>query len=205
MVVCTVALVAWGVFAFGSPYPWAYGPLALGSALVGLLGLFTGRDPSGPLNCVLLVALSGIAVVAIVQLIPLPLDWLTRVSPGTVAYLARYRYSVITDPFGDTTLLCMPSPSHRRRPSSSSSSSSRPPCCWWACCAACAPTTAMRLTKGIVFVGFALAILAIGQKAALGDHAFGGMCRHHWLLGTRVAAHHAVGLFVTRTTSAAGC
>lgn len=177
MVVCTVALVAWGVFAFGSPYPWAYGPLALGSALVGLLGLFTGSRPLWTTNRVLLVALSGIAVVAIVQLIPLPLDWLTRVSPGTVAYLARYdlRYSVITDPFGDTTLL-------------RHAVSIAPPktilfiqlfvaaaLLLVGLLRSLSRTTAMRLTKGIVFVGFALAILAIGQKAALGDHAFGGM------------------------------
>ncbi len=178
MVAGTVTLVAWGVFAFGSPYPWAYGPLAVGSALVGLLGLFTGSRPVWSPNRILLVALAGIAIVALVQLIPLPLDWLTRVSPGTVAFLARFdlRYSVITDPFGDTAAVL------------THAASIAPPktilfiqlflaaaLLLVGLLRSLSRTTAMRLTKGIVFVGFALAVFAIAQKAVLGDHAFGGM------------------------------
>ena len=44
----TLVLVAWGVLAFGSPYPWAYVPLATCSALVGLLAWF-GTGPPGRL------------------------------------------------------------------------------------------------------------------------------------------------------------
>lgn len=178
MVVGTIALVAWGVFAFGAVYPWAYGPLAIGSALVGLLGLVTGSRPVWASNRVLLVALAGIAVVTAVQLIPLPLDWLTRVSPGTVAYLARYdlRYSVITDPFGDVT-------SALRHAVSIAPARTILFIQLFAAAAlllvgllrSLSRTTAMRVTKGIVFVGFALALFGIAQKAMLGDHAFGGM------------------------------
>lgn len=178
MVVCTTALVAWGVFAFGAVYPWAYQPLAIGSVLVGLLGLFTGSRPVWASNRLLMAALAGIALVAAAQLIPMPLGWLTRLSPGTVAYLARYdlRYSVITDPFGDTAAVL----TH-----AVSIAPARTILFVQLFLAAAillvgllrslSRTTAMRLTKGIVFVGFALAVFGIAQKAILGDHAFGGM------------------------------
>ncbi len=166
------------MFAFGAVYPWAYGPLAAGSALVGLLGLFTGSRPVWASNRLLLVALAGIAAVAVVQLVPLPLDRLTRVSPGTVAWLARYdlRYQVITDPFGDTAAVI-------RHATSIAPAKTILFIQLFVAAAlllagllrSLSRTAAMRLTKGIVFVGFALAILGIGQKAVLGDHAFGGM------------------------------
>ncbi len=178
MVACTVALVAWGVFAFGAVYPWAYGPLAVGSVLVGLLGLFTGSRPVWTSNRWLLVALAGIAAVAGLQLVPLPLDWLARISPGTVAYLARYdlRYSVIVDPFGEVTSAL------RHAISIAPAKTGLFIQLFIAAALLLAGllrtltrTTAMRLTKGIVFVGFALAVFGIAQKAILGDHAFAGM------------------------------
>ena len=40
--------LAWGVGAFGSPYPWAYIPLLASSATLGVTGLWLGRRGSGP-------------------------------------------------------------------------------------------------------------------------------------------------------------
>ena len=174
----TIALVAWGVFAFGSPYPWAYRPLAIGSALVGLLGLFTGSRPVWASNRVLLMALAGIAMVTAVQLVPLPLDWLTRVSPGTVAYLAGYdlRYSVIIDPFGDVT-------SALRHAVSIAPARTILFIQLFTAAAlllvgllrSLSRTTAARMARGIVVLGFLLALVGILQKAILGDDAWGGM------------------------------
>jgi O-antigen ligase len=178
VVLSTVALVAWGVFAFGSPYPWAYGPLAVGSALVGVLGLVSGSRPVWAPNRVLLLALAGVGVVALVQLIPLPLDWLNRISPGTLTYLWRYdlRYQAITDPFGDTTAVL----------THAVSIAPAKTILFIQLFLAAAlllvgllrtlsRTTAMRLTKGVVFTGFVLAVFGIAQKAVLGDQAFDGM------------------------------
>ena len=45
MVAAALALIAWGAFAFGAVYPWAYTPLGVGCAMVGLAGLLTGSRP----------------------------------------------------------------------------------------------------------------------------------------------------------------
>ena len=44
----TVVLVAWGALAFGSPYAWAYVPLALGCTALGLVLFWRARHVSVP-------------------------------------------------------------------------------------------------------------------------------------------------------------
>ena len=41
----TLLVVAWGVLAFGSPYPWAYTPLVVCSAVLGIVLLWTEAGP----------------------------------------------------------------------------------------------------------------------------------------------------------------
>ena len=96
-----VALAAWGAFAFGAVYPWAYAPLAIGSAAVGLLGLVSGTRPAWAPNRVLLGALAAVLVVAAIQLVPLPLDILTRLSPGTLTFLESYDFRFAQTPLRD--------------------------------------------------------------------------------------------------------
>src|SRR5262249_33760595 len=86
-----VCLVAWGVLAFGSPYPWAYVPLAVGSALVGLATWFDTAPPN-PFAADqrhLLIALGVVMLAGIVQLIPLPARVVDAVSPANAAILGR--------------------------------------------------------------------------------------------------------------------
>jgi O-antigen ligase len=75
-----VAAVAWGAFAFGAVYPWAYWPLAGTVGAVSLLSLWAISAPSlhlGPL----IVALTLFAVAAALQLVPVPSEWVAVLSP----------------------------------------------------------------------------------------------------------------------------
>jgi O-antigen ligase len=72
------ATLAWGVFAFGAVYPWAYGPLLIAIGLLGSIGLVLGGGPF-PLGLAGALALLSVSVGA--QLIPLPLPALQVLSP----------------------------------------------------------------------------------------------------------------------------
>src|SRR4051812_26647139 len=100
VVASTLLLVAWGTFAFGAVYSWAYAPLAAGIALVGLLALFTGSRPAWNPNRLLLLSILGIGLLAAGQLISLPIPLLSRLSPGTTAFLSRvdFGFSIPPDP-----------------------------------------------------------------------------------------------------------
>jgi O-antigen ligase len=87
--VATLALVSWGALAFGAVYPWAFRPLFLGSAVVGLAALLQ-RGPRAPMDVRLATALALIAAAMIVQLLPVHADILRRLSPETDNLLRRY-------------------------------------------------------------------------------------------------------------------
>jgi O-antigen ligase len=78
--------LAWGFGAFGAVYPWAYIPLMIASAGLGLIGIIFGpaRLPIVLTGCLLLVALA-----IIVQLVPLDLSRLAQLSPNTVSILQQ--------------------------------------------------------------------------------------------------------------------
>jgi O-antigen ligase len=87
-----VAALAWGAFAFGAVYPWAYWPLVAAASALGIAGLGVGARGSVPkLGLVgLAVALCSFLLAGAVQLIPAPLTWLAAVSPeapGVVSQL----------------------------------------------------------------------------------------------------------------------
>jgi putative inorganic carbon (HCO3(-)) transporter len=80
-----VVAIAWGAFAFGGVYPWAYWPLVaamLGGALLSFVAMPATALPSlrlGPLIGALLL----FAAAAALQLVPLPFEWLESASPHT--------------------------------------------------------------------------------------------------------------------------
>jgi O-antigen ligase len=84
----TYAGLAWGAFAFGAVYPWAYWPLALLCAVSGIAGL-RGREgwrlpvEGGPLAA----ALAAVAAAALLQLVPLPAGVLGASSPRRLELL----------------------------------------------------------------------------------------------------------------------
>lgn len=178
VLVGTLLLITWGTFAFGAVYPWAYTPLAAGCVLVGALGFALGDRPLWTTNRLLLAALAGIAVVGMLQLIPLPRPLLESISPGTSAFLNRFdlMWSRGIDPVtGEPLALRHPvslAPEFTVR-------------ALWLMASftlllagllrSLSRTSASRLTRGIVFIGCVLAVFGIAQKAMLGDNAFDGM------------------------------
>lgn len=81
-------LVAWGVFARASVWPWAYQPLMAGAALLGVAGLLLPR--AGPRDVGLWMALLAVGLAGIVQILPIPISLVEALSPGTDAFLQRH-------------------------------------------------------------------------------------------------------------------
>jgi hypothetical protein len=86
-----IAAIAWGAFAFGAVYPWAYWPLAASAVFVGASGLLVhapkaavGRDLN-PLG----IAMAAFVVAAMAQLIPVSFAWIQRLSPEAQTVMAQ--------------------------------------------------------------------------------------------------------------------
>ena len=89
-----ILLVAWGALAFGAVYPWAYRPLAIGCALIGLAGLVLGRRKRPPLVA-LILSFAVLALAVSLQLVPLSREWLSRINPATIAFLTQYDFGYV--------------------------------------------------------------------------------------------------------------
>jgi len=89
LVGATIAVVAWGALAFGSVYVWAYRPLAAAAVVVGLLTLIAGRAGRPPLRWIALSLLLVGGTIAL-QLVPLPVTIIEKVSPATDRLLRQY-------------------------------------------------------------------------------------------------------------------
>ncbi len=86
-----VLVLAWGAFAFGAVYDWAYTPLFWAAAAVGALGCLAPGSESKPrVPWALIGALLAIAAIVCLQLIPLTTGQLTSVSPAADRLLAKY-------------------------------------------------------------------------------------------------------------------
>src|SRR5262245_38423173 len=84
--------VLWGTFAFGAVYRWAYLPLAVACAVVGiaLLSLeFRGRPTLKPL----IAGMALIALTVIIQVIVFPAQFVDRVSPARASFEQNYKAS----------------------------------------------------------------------------------------------------------------
>lgn len=90
-----IAMIAWGTFAFGAVYAWAYWPLIAAAFAVALLSVATsGTAPSTTLDLWLAVAFAAFGVAAAVQLLPLQLDTLRDLAPETVRALGQINPAV---------------------------------------------------------------------------------------------------------------
>jgi O-antigen ligase len=87
--VAIIVAIAWGVFAFGAVYPWAYAPLLVVCCLAGVATLATGTRGRPPIKGVV-VGLVGIAAAMTIQLLPIPRGVLVAISPGTDAFMREY-------------------------------------------------------------------------------------------------------------------
>jgi hypothetical protein len=88
--VLLVATLAWGALAFGAVYAWAYWPLAISSASLGLWASVTTRAWRDPRARTLLIALGATALAIGVQLIALPYSVLAWLSPGVDTFLRQF-------------------------------------------------------------------------------------------------------------------
>ena len=86
-----VALLVWGVLSFGAVYPWGYWPLAAGAAVVGVRAAVDTRAWREPRPRSIAIALGAIALVLLVQLVPLPYGWFRALSPAGDRLLAQLR------------------------------------------------------------------------------------------------------------------
>ena len=84
-----MATLAWGVLAFGAVYPWAYWPLALAAAGLGVWGIIATRAWEDPRARALTLALAAVAAAIGVQLVSLPYAWLDTLSPAVDGFLRR--------------------------------------------------------------------------------------------------------------------
>jgi hypothetical protein len=72
--VLPLCTVAWGALAFGGVYPWAYWPLAGAALLSGTMAVMISRAARVAVpDRALSLALAGVGVAILVQLVPLPL------------------------------------------------------------------------------------------------------------------------------------
>jgi len=86
-----IAAIAWGAFAFGAVYPWAYWPLAIAALAVALAGIFAPAprgwqrlDLAG-----LTLALGALILAAAIQLVPLPYATVSSISPEAPSIIAQ--------------------------------------------------------------------------------------------------------------------
>ena len=110
-----VAGIAWGAFAFGAVYPWAYWPLAIAAAAVALAGLATPAAIGWrtlDLTAVTL-ALAIFLVAAAAQLVPLPPATIRAISPETPSIVAQLDLTVQLDPASARPLTIDPARTRR--------------------------------------------------------------------------------------------
>jgi O-antigen ligase len=176
-VLATLLVVAWGALAFGSPYPWAYAPLAAASALLGAALLWsdrrsTRRSAAGPV----LIALGVVAAGAAVQLAPLPPGLRETISPSSTALLdavdlrfAAERLQPDAPPLLHPLTISTPATATALGLLLAFS------LLLWGLTGRLSRAGVESLARSLVGLGLLVAVIGIVQKAVLGDHAFGGM------------------------------
>jgi O-antigen ligase len=88
-----MATIAWGVLAFGAVYPWAYWPLSAGAAALGAWGFAVTRAWGDPRILKLGGALTLLVVAISTQIVALPYEFVTSVSPGVDRFLRAYHFA----------------------------------------------------------------------------------------------------------------
>ncbi len=92
-----VGLIAWSVLAFGGVYPWAYWPIMIIAAGLGMWAIPTTAAWRDPRVRTLGIALIAVAVAIAIQIVPLPSRVVLAVSPDTVLWLREARFGVRID------------------------------------------------------------------------------------------------------------
>jgi O-antigen ligase len=100
-VIGILTLVAWGALSFGAVYPWAYVPLYGGCAAFASAYLVR-RERASQSEVSIAISFAIVVAAVAIQLIPLPVDVLRRISPSTdellKGYIVGYPESTPTHP-----------------------------------------------------------------------------------------------------------
>jgi O-antigen ligase/polysaccharide polymerase Wzy-like membrane protein len=86
-----IAALAWGALSFGAVYPWAYWPLAVVSAGIGIHAIIANRAWQDPRIRTLALGLGSIALAIGVQLVALPYSLIGQLSPSLDRFFRDYQ------------------------------------------------------------------------------------------------------------------
>jgi O-antigen ligase len=86
-----VATLAWGVLSFGAVYAWAYWPLAIACAALGVWGVAATHAWRDRRTRHIAWASGAVALAIVVQLVAVPYAWLSVLSPGVDRFLRAYQ------------------------------------------------------------------------------------------------------------------
>jgi O-antigen ligase len=82
--------IAFGAVLFGAVYPWVYAPLLAAVAAIGVYGWMSSSEADRAAVKPVIQALLIVIGIIVLQLVPLPLSLLTRVSPATDSAVRQY-------------------------------------------------------------------------------------------------------------------
>ena len=99
-----IAILAWGVLAFGAVYPWAYWPLAAASAVFGAWGLAYTHGWRDPRIRTLAYAVTVILAAIVVQIVALPYSLVGRLSPSLDEFFRNYRVAYVAPDYHSLSL-----------------------------------------------------------------------------------------------------
>jgi O-antigen ligase len=158
-----LAALAWGALTGGARFPWAYWPLALACAALGLWALVTERGWRHPDVRRVLIACAAIGIAILVQLVPLPHAIFAKVNPAADRFLAEYAVTYSLSPPAFHTLSISPS-------------ATRTALLLFLALAVmlCGLLSVLRrirldtIAAGLTGLGVALAVIGVVQRAALG-------------------------------------
>lgn len=92
-----LAVIVWGAVTFGAVYDWAYWPLAIACALLGVAGLRSEAPESSWLRWLALL-LAVITAGAAFQLLPLPRSVVLQLQPATDRFLSNFLLGYAANP-----------------------------------------------------------------------------------------------------------
>lgn len=171
-----VAMLAGGALAFGGVYPWIYWPLAGGCALTAAVAATSGRARRrmpGPV----VAGLSIVMLSGAVQLVPLPVETLWRISPSARDVLPQYdlRFAALSfhAAAASAPALTHPLSIEPRRTLTALALAAAFGAFLAGLSAMLDEWLVVRLVRAIVAVSLLIAIIAIVQKASGGGKIYG--------------------------------
>jgi hypothetical protein len=176
-----VLIVAWGVLAFGSPYPWAYIPLAIGSAILGVFSwLMTRQTPLLTDQRRVIIGLAVVALTVTLQLIEFPATLVDTISPANAIVLRQtdLLFASLSAGVDSGAVAALPARPFSIDPAATTRGLLLLVAFGILLAGLIRHTNRYgphRFAEWYVWFGLCVAVIAIVQKAVLGDGAWDGM------------------------------